>query len=551
MPPRLLDWYRSTFGHAMLGAALFWAALPPCDLWPLAWIAPLWWVLLIRKAQLAGQRPYRALWLAGFLFWLAALHWLRLPHWTTAFGWVALAAYLAFYLPVFVGLGRVAVGRLRLPVILTAPVVWTGLELARAHLLSGITMAALGHTQYRWIELVQLSDLVGAYGVDFVVMLVAACLGCMVPCGRTPRACWPLGPAAAVVSAALLYGYLRTAGADVPPDARVALIQGSIESEMKSTPGTEKAIHQQYFRLSDRAVREAARRSPPLDLLVWPETMYRETFVSYDPNARMPDFYRKKYQTVEQFRAGLKKDTQARRDAMSDMARWLDVPLLLGVDSRHFGPEAMQYYNSAVFVSADGGVHDPYHKMHRVPFGEYVPFSRYLPWLQRLTPLGVNLDPGIRPVAFEVGPLRIAPNICYESVLSHVIRRQVRVLQAQGNEPNTLVNLTNDGWFRGSSELDMHLACAVFRAVECRKPFLVAANTGITAVVDADGRIVRRLPRQNEGFLLAEVRFDRRKSWYLHYGDWPAGICLAACMVFAAVGCRHRFRRDKGDRRIY
>ena len=79
-----------------------------------------------------------------------------------------------------------AVHRLRVPVILAAPIIWTGLELARAHLLTGMSMASLGHTQYRWIELIQLSDLTGAYGVSFVVMFVAACLARMLPCDDAP-----------------------------------------------------------------------------------------------------------------------------------------------------------------------------------------------------------------------------------------------------------------------------------------------------------------------------------------------------------------------------
>ena len=88
-----------------------------------------------------------------------------------------------------------------------------------------------------------------------------------------------------------------------------------------------------------------------------------------------------------------------------------------------------------------------------------------------------------------------------------------------------LVNLTNDGWFWGSSELDMHLACGVFRAVECRKPLLIAANTGFSAWIDGDGRIRRQGPRRDADTLLAEVRLDPRSSWYLAHGDWPAG-CL-------------------------
>ena len=94
---------------------------------------------------------------------------------------------------------------------------------------------------------------------------------------------------------------------------------------------------------------------------------------------------------------------------------------------------------------------------------------------------------------------RIAPNICYETVLSHVIRGQVNALTAEGREPDVLINLTNDGWFWGSSELDMHLACGVFRAVECRKPLLIAANTGFSAWIDGDGRIDPPRPSPGQG----------------------------------------------------
>ena len=143
----------------------------------------------------------------------------------------------------------------------------------------------------------------------------------------------------------------------------------------------------------------------------------------------------------------------------------------------------------------------------------------------------------------DVRGVRLAPNICYETVLPHVIRCQVLDLRAAGREPDVLVNLTNDGWFRGSSELDLHLICGVFRAVECRKPFLVAANTGFSAWIDADGRILQRGPRHDTGTILAEVAADPRDSWYLRHGDWPAGVCLAASVIFAAVGLWDRVRR--------
>ena len=100
---------------------------------------------------------------------------------------------------------------------------------------------------------------------------------------------------------------------------------------------------------------------------------------------------------------------------------------------------------------------------------------------------------------------RFAPNVCYETALARVIRRQVAELRDRDREPDVLVNVTNDSWFRGSSELDLHLICGVFRAVECRKPLVIAANTGFSAHIDAVGRIVQQGPRGDAGVLIADV----------------------------------------------
>src|SRR5688572_11892811 len=99
-------WYRSTFMAALAGSLLLWASFPPLAVGWLAWIAPVPWLLLICADQMPGRRPYRAIWLAGFVFWLMTLQWLRLPHPATSLGWIALSAYLALYLPMFVGLTR-------------------------------------------------------------------------------------------------------------------------------------------------------------------------------------------------------------------------------------------------------------------------------------------------------------------------------------------------------------------------------------------------------------------------------------------------------------
>ena len=645
--PSLRDGAPSTFGCALVGAALLWAALPPLDFWPLAWIAPVAWVLLIRMERLrtgesttvgtptmrawcpvpttgnsaplaaiprrpalillllaaglflawmvvngqflnrqyrmywtaelvfwpagfllllgavraAGHRPYLVIWLVGFFFWLAALQWLRLPHWATGFGWLALSFYFAFYLPVFIGVSRVAVHRFRVPVILAAPIVWTGLELARAHLLTGMTMASLGHTQYRWIELIQISDLAGAFGVSFVVMFVAACLARMIPCGQSEGtqgvpgpifdkrklgqsptfrniALWPLLPAGGLLAATLVYGYVRTSDNATSPGPRVALIQGCVDTQMESDEGLRDQIFRQYFDLSRQAIAEYGR----VDLVVWPETMFAQTWVTCDEGAAVPDQYADL--PAAEFRRQLELVARQSRQVMGDTARALGTSMIFGVDRRHFGRKGVRFFNSAVQVSPQGDIVGCYDKIHLVMFGEYVPLAERFPWLHRLTPLSVSVTPGEQAVGFALGGVGIAPDICYESVLSHVIRRQICDIQHGGDDPAILVNVTNDGWFWGSSELSMHFACGVFRAVECHRPLLIAANTGISGWIDGDGRVRARGNIHSAETLLAEVRLDHRGSWYLRHGDWAAGVCLvlsAVCVVAGIRGRRLRF----------
>jgi len=538
-------WYRSTFGPALASAVLLWAALPPADLWPLAWIAPVGWVLLVRRGELSGKRPYLQVWIAGFLFWLGALHWMRLPHWLTGLGWVALSFYLAFYVPAFVGLSRVAVHRLRVPVILAAPVVWTGLELVRGHLLTGFTMASLGHTQYRWIALIQLSDLAGAYGVGFVVMLVAACVARMLPWDGKPWAWRPLLPAVGVLGATLLYGHLRASHEPGRPQARIALVQGSIDVVLNPPPGTHERMHDQYRELSRKAVAEYG----DLDLIIWPETVFGRVIRHYAPGLPVPDEWKG---SEAEFRLAVRRDTAESQQPMRELVGELGTPLLVGVTTQFFDVDHQwKRFNSAAFVPRGEDPIRRYDKMHLVVFGEYVPLADRLDWLVRLTPLSTlgSAEAGTKPAAFPVAGLRLSPSICYENVIPHLIRRQVNALAHRAQEPDVLVNLTNDGWFWGSSELDMHLVCGVFRAVECRKPLLIAANTGFSAWIDADGRILDRGPRRATGVVVATVAPDPRGSWYLRHGDWPAGICLLGCLVFAAVGTWDRFSQRPEPKR--
>jgi len=137
----------STLAAALLGSVLCWLAFPPVAWGALAWVGPIPWLMLISQPQLPGKRPYRALWLAGMVFWLLAVHWIRLPHPLNYLALLVLASYLGLYLPLFVRLSRVAVCRMKVPLWLAAPIVWTGLDWLRNHLMTGFGMGSLAHTQ--------------------------------------------------------------------------------------------------------------------------------------------------------------------------------------------------------------------------------------------------------------------------------------------------------------------------------------------------------------------------------------------------------------------
>ncbi len=534
----------------LAGAVLLWASFPPLGWSLLAWLAPIPWLLLARDERLAARRPYRLLWVIGFLHWLAVLQGIRLAHWATYFGWVTLAAYVAIYVPLFVGLTRIAVHRFRVPLAVAAPVVWTGLEYARGYVATGFSMALLGHTQMRWTTLIQISDLFGAYGVTFLVMFVAACLASCLPSSwslwREPRT-WnwrPLAPLVLLVAAALGYGFYRTsqpASDPARPAMKAALIQGWVDTIFEYDPERDVRTFNTYAELSRRAV--AAH--PDVEAIIWPEWVYtgvhpmvtRDEKVAPPPGVEWPPNVGENIDAMaELFRAKTRSVASSLGGGPS---------LVVGVSVHHYGDGKVAQHNSAAHITPSGEVAARYDKMHRVMFGEYVPFGELFPWIYQFTPLGGGLTPGARPEAFEVAGLRLAPSICFESTVPHLIRGHIVELTRRGQAPDILVNNTNDGWFWGSSILDLHLACGVFRAVEHRTPMLIAANTGLSAWIDGNGHIQAEGARFEEAILIADVRPDLRKSFYTWFGDWLAAACLAFCGVVAATGIISRFQVSK------
>jgi apolipoprotein N-acyltransferase len=517
---------------ALAGATTMFLVQPPADLWWAAWLAPLPWLAIVRWPQLAVAHPWRVLWVAGFFHWLLAIHWLRLPHPATSIGWVALAAYLAGYVPLFVWMARTLVHRLGWPLLAAAPLAWVACEQVRSSLLGGFTFAGLGHTQWRWTTLIQMADLFSTVGISGLVMLVAAAVA-----SRSVR---QMTIAAGVMATALAYGSWRIAGEPRPTGKPldVLLVQGSIDTELKHEPGAEADVARHYDDLTIGGL--AATPGEPPDLIVWPETMWRWSLLEIDPDETLPESVVEQMlgpvsagsrasaaDRQRQCRKALEQDRQA---ALAVYARRYGTHWLVGVDKQEITPHApagARNYNCGLFLDADGESLDCYEKMHPVMFGEYIPLANRFPWLYSFTPLPAGLTAGTEPVAVVIAGHRVAVNICYETALPAAVRGMVRALEQAGGRPDVIVNLTNDGWFWGSSELDMHLAAAIFRAVEVRTPLVIAANTGFSGWIDGSGRLLSRGPRRATATLVARVEPDGRHSPWLVWGSLPAWGCVA------------------------
>ena len=154
-----------------------------------------------------------------------------------------------------------------------------------------------------------------------------------------------------------------------------------------------------------------------------------------------------------------------------------------------------------------------------------------------------QIEAGQEPMALQLANGRtISPSVCFEDVVPHLIQSHVSQLAAQGKSPDVLINITNDGWFRDSSILDHHLNSAIMVAVENRRPMLVAANLGISAWIDGDGRVVRALPRMKPGSILAEPIPDGRWGLWQSIGDWPArALAVLSALPILNGWCKRRW----------
>lgn len=343
----------------------------------------------------------------------------------------------------------------------------------------------------------------------------------------------------------LAYGQYRlTEKNPNTPVGNIALLQGCIPSELTTTQELVEKTENTYLRLAHK-VQTESESGNHTDLVVFPECIYRYPVIfaeknAYQPpnlleedgNPMAPDVYRERLAlAAESSQKNLKYYTQEH----------IGTSFLAGCSVYEYTPSEVRCYNSALLVprgTLEVRIQNAYHKMILVPFGEYIPIVRelqkYVPGLETFFPIG-SQNSGEHPAEAAIpladgSTLHASLSICFESVLGRLTRRQISYLRRRGTEPDCIINLTNNGWFGHSRENRLHLACGVFRAVENRKPVLVAANYGISASIESSGRIASFVPTGEEGVLYAHVLKDPRHTFFTKYGGvllwFPLAILL-------------------------
>ena len=543
----------------MLGAVLLWSAYPPLHNSFLAYVALIPWLMLIDDRRRVVRSGYFYIWVAGAVFWLAMLQGIRLAFWPLYFGWAALGLYLGIYVPLFIGLSRVAVHSWRIPIVLAAPSVWVGIELIRGYALTGFSGCLLAHTQVNHPIVLQIADQLGSYGVGAFVVFGSVCLWRLVTGIRTRQRMHAVEfvTSLAVCTTVLLYGWSILLAADArqekpAPLLRVALIQENAPTQFETDEEKNAAFWQAYL----YETRAAAKKFGSIDVVAWPESVFTGNVPLLDlksPSGIPPEFAkdiasREELESiVERLSQAWQRKTQmvlaaARTPASAQGAKTSrpDRPyLLMGSDAVHVYSDRIDRMNAALWIGPDGKLIDFYAKKYLVMFGEYIPFAGWVPGLLR----SIGMPPirsGTRALACRVRDVVLAPSICFENVIPTATHQQVRELVAAGSNPDILINISNDSWFHETSLLDHHLNNGVLTAVENRRPMLVAANTGLSAWIDAFGRKIQVSERGRAGSILAEPTRNYRWGLWQSVGDWPARICGVMCIVLAWSGFRSR-----------
>jgi len=454
----------------------------PLGFWPLPIVS-----LAVLFALLARTTSVRAGFVIGLVwglgFFISGVSWVFVS--LSVYGGMAtwLAALATFLFCALLALFPAAVGALQarwpvspaLRLLLLMPLAWGATEWVRGWLFTGFPWLVAGYSQVPNSPLAGYAPLIGVYGVSYFLALIAALLVWSVTTrGHLAQRTW-----AVVAIVALGVGGQALRGLDwTTPDGApttVALLQGNIPQDMKWQAEKTLATLESYARMA---------AASPAQLIVLPETAL-PLFES-----SLPDAYREGLITLGRNNGG-------------DVLTGLPTGSLAGA-----------YYNSV--ISLGSAPSQRYHKEHLVPFGEYIPLKAIWGWVIEVLhiPLSDFARGAIDQRPLAIGGQRVAANICYEDAFGEEIIRQLP-------EASVLVNVSNLAWFGDSFAPWQHAQMSQMRALETGRMMLRATNTGVTAIIDAKGRMLASLPLFTTGSLSGEIQGYAGSTPYVRWGNAP------------------------------
>jgi apolipoprotein N-acyltransferase len=511
-----LNFY-GAFGLVTLSGCLWFLAVTPFDLSALAWVAAVPMLLAIDRAATFKQALLLGWWAgvvetAGGFYWLIDVmqRFADFPWWAAALVFLVFCAARAVIFLLFTGIVRAIRHRRRVPMTLLAPLVMVSCELVVPQLFpcgQWISQA--------WQPLViQIAELTGPLGVTALLMLVNGALYDLAVDGRAAR--YPALAAAALVAAALVFGAVRMRQVDEilaqAPRLKIGLVQPNFAYTADGEFSREEAIRQlSALQTESRRLQRAGAQ-----LVVWSEGSY--------PVALPRDFA-----------------ADFAPESVGMIRRGLNIPVIFGAEM--IDPTREDAFNSAILLDGDGRAAGRYDKVRLLAFGEYIPGIDTFPWLRKFLPPGTGRftagkGPGVLTLQEPGGQdWRLAPVICYEDILQGFLRGVGQL------HPNLLVNLTSDSWFGAETEPWEHLALAVFASVELRVSMVRAVNSGVSALIDPNGRLVQksyandpyRHPRSEDGVVVSAPWMPGGHTVYVTVGNLFAYLCVAATAILMGV----------------
>jgi apolipoprotein N-acyltransferase len=427
-------------------------------------------------------------WWFGFGYFVAGLWWLGAPIlieggdllWVLPFAIFGLPAFLAIFIAFAFGFARLFWSE-RPDRIIIFSISMSAAEWLRGHILTGFPWNNFGMVLGDWLYFAQSTSILGIYGLTFIILLIASAPATLWDISKSNRRI--IKPFISAIIALLIiyiFGVLRLymTSTDFDHDVRLRIMQPNITNDQFRSDRANDILNS-YFKLSDQRDDQDHRTIENRTHLIWPESAF--PFVL----AREP-------RALERIKAFLPPQ----------------VTLLTGAAraqstlSREFIGDTQTVYYNSIQAFYGGEIKASVDKFHLVPFGEYLPFKSLLEQLglRHLVHIPGGFEAGDQQHLLDVPGLpHIAPLICYEAIFSG------EVVPSTESRPSVLLNVTNDSWFAFTSGPYQHFSQARLRAIEEGLPLIRAANTGISAVIDPYGRIIKSLALGEEGYLDSDL----------------------------------------------